>query len=124
MISYELRDMILQYVESIITVEQLEEWLVPRLPALLKSPDSTDSDVVAALELGLAEMSDGIRTEDELRRLLLDVIREQTTTLNVYPADQPQFDMTSSSNQTVLVQFPDNSEFAMWMLDRQPCESI
>lgn len=74
MISYELRNTLLQFVNSELDVEQLENWLVPRLPILLASPVSSDADVIAAVELGLAEINDGIRTLDEFRSGLSEVL--------------------------------------------------
>jgi hypothetical protein len=79
MLSYELEKMVLQYIRCEITIEQLEDWLVPRLPVFLRLPHSSDSDVVAAIELGLAEMSDEIRNEAEFREFLSDVLREHST---------------------------------------------
>jgi hypothetical protein len=100
MLSYELEEKVLQYVNYEISLEQLEDWLVPRLPAFLVFSDSSDSDVVAAIELSLAEISDGIRTEDELRDLLFDVLRKDPTTWLLYPSDRSQIDTSSSINKT------------------------
>ncbi len=72
MISSELRIMVLQYINSEISFEQLEEWIVPRLPVFLSDPNSVDADIVSAIELGLAEISDGLRNEEEFRELLND----------------------------------------------------
>jgi hypothetical protein len=101
MISFELKEKIYQVIDGDISFEQLEEWLVPRLPELLILPNSTDSDVVSAIELGLAEMDDGIRTKDEFMALLQSVIQAQHTTLVTYHV--PPFDSyrTGSLNQTV-----------------------
>ena len=54
MLSSDLRDKVLQFVETSITTSQLEEWLVPRLPLFLRTPDTVDANVVAAIELGQA----------------------------------------------------------------------
>lgn len=103
MISSDFRDKILQVVEGSITIEQLEEWLVPRLPVFLTSPDSTISDIVAIIELGLAEMSDGVRTKDEFLELLQNVAEEQETILTYYPPSLPDPNVSGSSNETTPV---------------------
>ena len=100
MLSYEIREKIIQVIESTITIEQFEDWLVPRLPTFLKSPDRTDSNVIAAVELGLAEMSDGVRTKDEFRSFLRDVLQEQTAMLVFSPSRLSQWNKTGSANQT------------------------
>jgi hypothetical protein len=112
MLSYELRDMVLQFIDSKITIKQLEEWLVPRLPVFLKFPDSSDANVVAAIELGLAEISDEIRTEDELRKLFQDAI-QRPTVLAFYPVNQSVHLTSESSNQTSLLLSEHPIGFAM-----------
>jgi hypothetical protein len=99
MISSDLREKILQYIESDISKTQLEEWLVPKLPEYLRYPESADADVVSAVELGLAEMMAGIRTEDDVRTFLRHVIQEQVGTTFFPPASDLKVESTSS-NQT------------------------
>lgn len=104
MLSSEFREKILEFIESNITAAQLEEWLVPKLPFFLRLPDTADADAVAATELGLAELNDGIRTIEELRSLLLDVLREYRVA-SIRVIGQP---MTSAANRTVRADFPAN----------------
>jgi len=102
MISSELREKVLQYIETTISKEQLEEWLVPKLPTFLKYPESADADVVSAVELGLAEMGTGIRTEENFREFIKQVIQEQTVVLTFFPSSlsqQGQRTESFSSNQ-------------------------
>ena len=101
MLSYELREKIFQCVNHDIDIEQLEDWLVPRLPIFLKSLDTTDAQVVDTIELNLAEISDGITTEYEFRKLLEDILQEHSTTQLSYPEDQPQNDTSGSLNPTL-----------------------
>lgn len=100
MISFELKEKIYQVIDSDITFEQLEEWLVPRLPEFLALPNSAEADVVSAIELGLAEMNDNIRTRDEFLALLQTVIREHDTTLVTYHVPSSGSYTTGSLNQT------------------------
>jgi hypothetical protein len=81
MINPDLLEKIHQYLEKQITIGELEEWLVPREPLLLRQLESDDSDIIGAIELGFAEMSSGYQTEDELRNTLREAIQEKTTSI-------------------------------------------
>lgn len=70
----ELLSQIYRYLDEKIALEELEDWLVPRLPALLHSPDADVTELVGTVELGLAEMSIGARSEEEFRALLRESI--------------------------------------------------
>lgn len=76
MLSSKLRRKINQFLEAAITIEELEDWYVARLPLLLIDPNSTDSDLVSAIELGLAELNAGIRDENNLRQFLEEALRQ------------------------------------------------
>lgn len=99
----ELLSVIDQYVEGAITLEQLEDWLVARLVTLFRLPLSEPqaTELVAAVELGLAEMSTGTRTEDEFRSLLRALLQRSQIIPLSYPAESPVTRATSS-NETVL----------------------
>lgn len=79
-ISSDLLDKVNQYLDKQISFSELEEWLVPREPSLLRESESDDSDIIGAIELGLAEMSAGIRSEEEVRDLISREVREKTET--------------------------------------------
>ena len=100
MLSSDLRDKVLQFVEASITMSQIEEWLVPRLPFFLRNPDTVDADVVAAIELGLAEVSSGIRTKDDFRDYLKNVLRENSAISAFYPINLTQRIESGSANRT------------------------
>ncbi|HLB48125.1 MAG TPA: hypothetical protein VJL59_14050 [Anaerolineales bacterium] len=80
MLTQDLRDKIQQYIKSAISLTDLEEWIVPRLPVFIASAHSADADVVSAVELGLAEINAGLRTEKQLQEYLAQVLREQHVT--------------------------------------------
>ena len=101
MISSDLKEKVLEFADSRITASQLEEWLVPRLPFFLRSPDSADADVVAAIELGLAEISAKIRTEAELRDDLMSVVRTHSEAAPFYRATMSTDTESGSANQTL-----------------------
>ena len=100
MITSELLSVIDEYVEGVISLVELEDWLVPRLSSLfrlpLTEPDATD--LAAAVELGLAEMSNQAKTEDEFRKMLKTLLQGIISVRVVYPPDRVT--VTASSNQT------------------------
>lgn len=100
MLSAELRDKLRDFVESNIRISDLEEWLVPRLPFFLRFPNSTDADVVSAVELGLAHMANSITTKDEFRDYLKQLLQAQTAISTNYPFATYLNVETSSSNRT------------------------
>jgi hypothetical protein len=77
--SLELRDRIFQFVYGEISLHDLEEWLVPNTPELITNPDSADAGLVAAVELALAEYSDGTRDEDSVKSYFRDALQEFNT---------------------------------------------
>jgi len=81
MLSLEVRDMIARYVSSEINLEELENWVIRHLPALAADPQSDDTAMTAAVELCLAEYSDGIRSEAEIRRYLREALLENITVI-------------------------------------------
>jgi hypothetical protein len=81
MLSSQLRDELFAYVESRQGVGELEEWIVPRAHQLLRHPASADADAVATVELGLAEIVQGLETEATLRNTLADLLQREATVL-------------------------------------------
>ena len=90
MLSSEVREKVTEFVESNISLSELEEWLVPRLPSFMREPYSADSDVVAEIELGLAEINDGIRTTEELRNNLKRVLENHSLQFVLTLVDRSQ----------------------------------
>jgi hypothetical protein len=99
MITSELRDTIYRFVDTDINVQQLEEWLVPRLPFFLRFPDSADANIVSGLELGLAEIDAEIISEQELRDRLLDLLQEYNAIKVTFFQGNTHIE-SGSSNQT------------------------
>lgn len=100
MISDTLREKVTELIENKITVEELEKWMVPQLPILAADPDSDDADMTSAIELGLAEMSDNIRSYDEFIHYLREVLQEKAELVIKQPAT-----ITSSTGENVFVPF-------------------
>ncbi len=100
MISSDLYTQIVQYIEATISKMQLEDWFVARLPAFLRFPDSEEADVISAIELGLAEMGAGIRTEADFRTYLKKLLQQQQTIFVLLQAENFPVVDSQSSNQT------------------------
>ena len=75
MISSELYEQIVRFINDEISVRELEDWYVPRLVYYLRSPFPGDSDAISAIELALAERTAGILDDEEVKACLSDVIR-------------------------------------------------
>lgn len=70
MLSYELREQVILAIDEAITLAELEEWIVPRLPLFLERPDSDDAEMIAAIEMALAEVGNSLIDELEARTML------------------------------------------------------
>jgi hypothetical protein len=60
------------YIDGLISLEKFEDWYIPKLEKLVNNPETID--IVAQLELGLAELNDEIITEEELKKDLRSII--------------------------------------------------
>ncbi len=68
-----------RYLEGSLTLDAVQEWLVPRLGIFLVDPRSTPSQLAGLLELGFADIAAGEADEEELRALIGDFLRENET---------------------------------------------
>jgi hypothetical protein len=74
-----------RYLERDLTLDDLQEWLVPRLGAFLVDPHSTASELAGLLELCFADTAAGEADENELRDLIDDFIRTNSTIVLASP---------------------------------------
>lgn len=74
MITSELQEKVFHYLDGMISMSDLQEWYVPRLPMLLTSPYG--EELVSTIELGMIEVGSGLRSEDQFKELLREFIRE------------------------------------------------
>lgn len=79
MLSLKLREQVELYLSTEISLEELENWTVQNLPEIAADPQSDNSSFIATVDLCLAEYSDGIRSEDEIRHYLRDALEEFNT---------------------------------------------
>lgn len=100
MLTSELLSVIEQYVTGAIILEQLEDWLAPRWVLLFSLPpvEPEATDLAAAVELGLAEISNGSRSEEEFRSMVMTLLQQSRTIPLSYPG-QGKMTGTESSNQ-------------------------
>lgn len=82
MLSPELRDRVISYICGRSDFDALVDWYTPRVFELIDTADSADADVVAAIELCLAEMEDGIRSESETKKYLQSALAEHGVYVN------------------------------------------
>jgi hypothetical protein len=98
MITSELQDQVFRYIDGKISMGDLQQWYVPRLPILLTS--SYTEELVSTIELGLIEVGSGLRSEGEFRELLGEFIRQHETITIQYPETDIVIS-TSASNQPI-----------------------
>ena len=98
MLTSELFSVVDQYLARDITLEELEDWLVPRLPFFFKLPYSSDTEFVAEIEMALADMSNQTQTEDGFRSLLKNLLEQVQVVWVEYPTEN-ETNYTESSNQ-------------------------
>lgn len=81
MLSSQLRDQVHEFIDSHMTTRELEDWIVPRLEYYLQNPHTRDAELVAAVELGLVELGQGIATEGDLRADLREFMQHDVSIL-------------------------------------------
>ena len=66
----ELHSKIYEYVSHKISLQELESWIVPRLPYFISQTDSSVEELASAVELCLAELQAGLRSQRSIRAFL------------------------------------------------------
>ena len=105
MLTSEIFNVVDQYLERAITLEELEDWLVPRLPLFFKWPYSSLTDLVTEIEVALADMSEQRRTEDEFRSLLNKILEQAQVVWVNYPAEDVMTHTESSNQASPILQY-------------------
>lgn len=73
-ITSELYKKIIRYLNDEISVTQFEDWFLPNFGRILNLPDCPPRNLAGDIQLALAEMSNGDRTEADLKSLVRDLI--------------------------------------------------
>ncbi|MBI2918910.1 MAG: hypothetical protein HYY01_13085 [Chloroflexi bacterium] len=100
MTDYRLLHQVNRYLAGEIVLEQLEDWLLARWRQLFSLPKSPASELAGTIELGLAEMGDGLITEDEFKDTLIAHLRSTPTAEIVFPEESH----TYTSNTSILTE--------------------
>lgn len=79
MITFEIYRSVQEYLESSITLHELEERLLPFMPAILREPYSDDADIVAAVELAKVDFDNGLLDKEEARELIANTFSKYAT---------------------------------------------
>lgn len=108
---------IYRYLDDAITLEQLEDWMLSQLPVLFQIPDSVVARLAATIELGLAEIGDGMIDEEEFRDLLQAALVQEVTLSFFYPTEMAITESTSSDevqHHSVSIGSPEPIRAAVW----------
>jgi len=73
-ITSELYERIFRYLNDEISVTQFEDWFLPNFGQIINLPDCPPRDLAGDIQLALAEMSNGDRTEAEMKGLIRGLI--------------------------------------------------
>lgn len=73
-ITSELYKKVIQYLNDEISLPQFEDWFLPNFGQILSLRDCQPRDLAGDIQLALAEMSNGDRTEAELKVLIRNLI--------------------------------------------------
>lgn len=103
MITSKLIEKINLYIDCEISLQDFEDWYLNQLPLLLALPPSDLTDLVAAIELGLAEIGSGILSEDNFRHSLRDAILNLTIWLNYPDIQMPTSTGTQDAPYTPII---------------------
>src|SRR3972149_5941250 len=68
--SMDLHSKIYEYVSRTLSLQELESWIVPRLPYFISQTDSSVEKLASAVELCLAEFQAGLRSQRSMRAFL------------------------------------------------------
>lgn len=99
MLSYELREYVLDYINDRIDFEMLEEWYIPRLHEFLAQPESDDADVVAVLENASVMLAEDLISDDDAKDMLWDTLGQHSNLLR-RSLPQGSNTITSSASQS------------------------
>lgn len=96
MLSYELYDIVMRYILGDMSLSELQNWLIPREPWILRRPESDDSDLVGAIEHGFVMIDHGVMTEEKVKEELSDEIHGKA----ILVGDKPESSITLSAANT------------------------
>lgn len=105
MLTSQVFNVVDQYLERVITLEELEDWLAPRLLLFFKWPYSSLTDFITEIEVALADMSEQRQTENEFRSLLKNLLEQAQVVWANYPAEDVTTYAESSNQASPILQY-------------------
>jgi hypothetical protein len=97
-ITSEIYRKIIEYLNNEIRLPDLENWLLSNLGQILNLPPSPAQDLAGDIELGLAEMSNGHRTESEFKSMMRNLIESGNIVIFDEAAAGPYSISTGTAN--------------------------
>lgn len=113
----ELISKVRDYVGRRMTLRDLESWLVPRLPVFLAEPESQAGRLASAVELCLAELNAGIRSERSIRALLCRQMSDNPVVRASIGEPQSEDTSATSSQPMTTLQWMDQP--LVWSIESQ-----
>jgi len=114
MLFADLMSVVYDYLDHALSLEQLEDWIVPRLPLVFEVADSPLAKLAGTIELGFAEIGEGLIDEEEFRNRLAALAQEQKSfTFFYFLADAPIVETESSDSllpETYILDWIETSE--------------
>ena len=89
------------YLRGEISLAELDRWMAPYLPVLMDAPDSTGGRLAGAIELAVAEFSDGFRTDRAIKQWLRAYRARQAIYITAFAGGPATSETTSSSTSRV-----------------------
>lgn len=93
----EVRRQLARHLSDAISLDEFEDWLVPRSWNFHKEASPSLQALVSEIELLLAEFSNGHRSEEELRRALLPLVTNYESDYRI-DTGSPTVQTSSGSN--------------------------
>jgi hypothetical protein len=100
-ITSELYKKTIQYLNGEISITRFENWFMRNFNQIINLPDCQPRDLAGDIQLALAEMSNGDRTEAEMKGLIRELIRSSDIVI-CEPAQYSVFTGTTNPASTVL----------------------
>ena len=113
--SNELLSKLGDYLQAQISLRELNEWILPRIPTLVAAPDSLAGRVTGAIELSMAMMKDGLTDERAIKRSIRRYMRVQQNTWALFDYTHETGAFTFSATATLPQ--PMLSQIQVWNIE-------
>lgn len=100
-ITFEIYKKAIEYLNNEIRLSDIENWLLSNLGQILSLPPCAARDLAGEIELGLAEMSNGHRTESQFVSMLSNLI--ESSNIVVSTATSPYPISTGTINPALII---------------------